>query len=70
MNSRLVRITFLGAILCFAAADARAQACVRIDETQDTLTQNDQRAAVLLLNRRRGEAIRSVRWRRCRYRGV
>jgi len=51
MNSRLVRMTFLGAILCFAAAEARAQTCVRIDETQDTLTPDDRRAAVLLLNR-------------------
>ena len=51
MNSRLMRITFLAAILCFAAAEARAQVCVRIDELQDTLTQNDRAAAVLLLTR-------------------
>jgi hypothetical protein len=51
MNSRLIRVTFLAAFLCLAAAEAGAQVCVRIDELQDTLTQNDRRAAVLLLNR-------------------
>ena len=51
MNSRLIRVTFFAASLCFAAAEARAQVCVRIDESQDTLTQNDRAAAVLLLNR-------------------
>jgi hypothetical protein len=51
MNSRLIRVTSLAAFLCFAAAEARAQVCVKIDELQDTLTQNDRAAAVLLLNR-------------------
>jgi hypothetical protein len=51
MNSRLIRVTFFAPFLCLAAAEARAQVCVRIDESQDTLTQNDRAAAVLLLNR-------------------
>jgi hypothetical protein len=51
MNSRLIRITFLAGFLCSAAAEAGAQVCVRIDESQDTLTQNDRVAAVLLLTR-------------------
>ena len=51
MNSRLISVTFLAAFLCLAAAEAGAQVCVRIDESQDTLTQNDRVAAVLLLTR-------------------
>jgi len=51
MNSRLVRITFFAGFLCLVAAEARAQVCVKIDELQDTLTQNDRAAAVLLLDR-------------------
>jgi hypothetical protein len=51
MNSRLIRVTLFAPFLCLAAAEARAQVCVRIDESQDTLTQNDRAAAVLLLNR-------------------
>ena len=51
MNSRLIRVTFLAGFLCLGAAEAGAQVCVRIDESQDTLTQNDRAAAVLLLNR-------------------
>jgi hypothetical protein len=51
MNSRLIGVTFSAAFLCFGAAEAQAQVCVRIDELQDTLSQNDRQAAVLLLNR-------------------
>ena len=51
MNSRLIRVTFLAAFLGLGAAEAGAQVCVRIDESQDTLTQNDRAAAVLLLTR-------------------
>src|SRR6266550_2083169 len=51
MNSRLIRVTFLAAFLCSAAAEAGAQVCSRIDESQDTLTRDDRAAAVLLLNR-------------------
>jgi hypothetical protein len=51
MNSRLIRVAFVAAFLCFAGAEAQAQVCVRIDESQDTLTQNDRAAAVLLLSR-------------------
>jgi hypothetical protein len=51
MNSRLIHVTSLAGFLCLAAAEARAQVCVRIDELQDTLTQNERAAAVLLLNR-------------------
>ena len=51
MNSRLIHVMVFGAFLCLSAADAGAQVCVKIDETQDTLTQDDRTAAVLLLNR-------------------
>jgi len=51
MNSRLIRVTLLAACVCLGAAEAGAQVCVKIDELQDTLTQNDRAAAVLLLTR-------------------
>ena len=51
MNSRLIRVTFFATFCRFVGAEAQAQVCVRIDESQDTLTQNDRAAAVLLLNR-------------------
>jgi hypothetical protein len=41
----------LAGFLCSAAAEAGAQVCTRIDESQDTLTQSDQKSAVLLFNR-------------------
>ena len=51
MNSRPVHVLVLTAFLCSAAAEAGAQVCTRIDEAQDTLTQSDRTAAVLLFNR-------------------
>src|SRR5205085_5881718 len=51
MNSHLIRVTFFAGFVCLAAAKAQAEVCVRIDELQDTLTQNDRAAAVLLLSR-------------------
>jgi hypothetical protein len=50
MNSR-IRMTCFAAFLCLVAADAGAQVCVTIDESQDTLTREDRAAAVLLLTR-------------------
>ena len=60
MNSRIVRVTFFATSLCFAAVGAQAQVCVRIDESQDTLTQNDRTAAVLLLTRQFAAAGQQV----------
>jgi len=60
MISRIVRVTFFATSLCFAAAVAQAQVCVRIDQSQDTLTQNDRTAAVLLLNRQFAAAGQQV----------
>jgi hypothetical protein len=51
MNSRFVQVMSLAGLLWFAAAEAQAQVCVKIDEPKDTLTQEDRAAAVLLLNR-------------------
>jgi hypothetical protein len=51
MNSRPVHVMMLAAFLCASAAEASAQVCTRIDESQDTLTQTDRTAAVLLFNR-------------------
>jgi hypothetical protein len=51
MTSRFVRITLFATTLSFGAATARAQVCVKIDESQDTLSQADRAAAVLLLNK-------------------
>jgi hypothetical protein len=51
MNSRLIQFACVAGFLCLAATDARAQVCIRIDESQDTLAQGDRTAAVLLLGR-------------------
>src|SRR5262245_16872050 len=50
MRASVIRTTVVAVFLC-AAAVAQAQVCVKIDESHDTLGQDDRLAALLLLNR-------------------
>ena len=60
MPSHISRITILALFLCTGAAPAQAQVCVKIDESHDTLGQDDRAAAVLLLNRQFASAGEQV----------
>jgi hypothetical protein len=59
MRTNVIRVTVF-ALSLGAAAAAQAQVCVRIDESHDTLSQDDRTAAVLLLNRQFASAGEQV----------
>lgn len=59
MRTNVIRVTVF-ALSLGAAAAAQAQVCVRIDESHDTLGQDDRTAAVLLLNRQFASAGEQV----------
>src|SRR5262245_59051030 len=59
MRASVIRTTVVAVFLC-AAAVAQAQVCVKIDESHDTLGQDDRLAALLLLNRQFASAGEQV----------
>ncbi len=60
MRSNIIRVAVFALFLCPIAAAAQAQVCIRIDESHDTLSQDDRTAAVLLLNRQFASAGEQV----------